>query len=246
MIEKNEIKSQLDLLYKNYLETIFSDKELAEMIDNLILSSPQLLDVETIRGKYLDSDFKLVFVGKETNGWFNRNERLEEGLIKINNQFEKYIFSLKKIYSRHNIGLNYRTPIYLFIDLLIDRLSINKNVGFLLTELLRHDYNGSGLPSKIIDKVAYNNNFILREELEILSPDALIFLTGPTYDRHIKMTFPNAVFKEVAGYSLNQVSFIENIPNVKKAIRIYHPDYHNRLGGDFKYQMTEVINNFLI
>lgn len=239
------IQKQLDNLYLNYLETLFLDKELEEMIENLIVSSPQFLDTETPRGNYIDSEYKVVFIGKETNGWFNANEREKEGLTKINRQFEKYIHSLKKMYSRHNIGANYRSPIYLFIDLLVDKLSELKKTGILLTELLRHDYYCSRLPNEIIDKVAYDNNFILRKELEILKPDALIFLTGPTYDRHITMTYPSAVFKKHEGYSLNQVALIEDIPNIKKAIRIYHPDYHNRLGADFKYEMTEVITKFL-
>lgn len=239
------MQKQLDNLYQTYLETLFSDKEFEEMIENFRVSSPQFLDTETPRGKYLSSEFKVVFIGKETNGWFNDNERKEEGLTQINRQFEKYIHSLKKIYSRHNIGANYRSPIYLFIDLLVERISESKNVGFLLTELLRHDYDCSGLPTDIIAKVAYDNNFILRKELEILKPDALVFLTGPNYDRHITMTYPTAFFQEFKGYSLNQVSVIKNIPNIKMAIRIYHPDYHNILGADFKYEMTKVIAEFL-
>lgn len=117
------MQKQLDNLYQTYLETLFSDKEFEEMIENFRVSSPQFLDTETPRGKYLSSEFKVVFIGKETNGWFNDNERKEEGLTQINRQFEKYIHSLKKIYSRHNIGANYRSPIYLFIDLLVERIS---------------------------------------------------------------------------------------------------------------------------
>lgn len=239
------MQRQLDNLYQNYLKQIFSDKKIEEMIENLIISSPQFLDVETPRGKYLESEFKVVIIGKETNGWFNSNERKEEGLTEINLQFEKYINSLKQLYSQHNIGVNYRSPIYLFIDLLLDKLTESKTTGILLTEMLRHDYKGSGLPNELIEKIAYNNNFILRNELEILNPDALVFLTGPTYDRFITLTYPTAVFHKHEGYALNQVSVIENIPNIKKAIRIYHPDYHNRLGSEFKYEMREVISNFL-
>lgn len=240
------MQRHLDNLYQTYLETIFSDKELEEMIENFIVSSPQFLDTETPRGNYIESEFKVVIIGKETNGWFNANERNEEGLEQINKQFDKYIDTLKKLYSRHNIGANYRSPIYLFIDLLVKRLSEFKKVGILLTEMIRHDYYGSELPNEIISKVAYDNNFILRKELEILNPDALIFLTGPSYDRHITMTYPTAVFQELEGYSLNQVSVIKNIPYIEKAIRIYHPDYHNRLGTNFKYEMTELITKFLI
>ena len=239
------MQKQLDNLYHNYLETLFLDKEIEKLIEDNKLSSPQLLDVETPRGNYLISEYKVLFIGKETNDWFNTVERKNEDLTLINGQFEKYINSLKKLYKSHNIGVKYRSPIYLFIDHLVKKLNESKQTGMLLTELLRHDYNCKGLPQHIIEKVAYKNNFILREEIEVLKPNALIFLTGPNYDKHIKMTYPTAVFKECQDYKFRQVAAIENIPNIEKAIRIYHPDYHNRLGSDFKYKMSELITKFL-
>ena len=45
---------------------------------------------------------------------------------------------------------------------------ILRKPGILLTELLRHDYCGKRLPDNIISKVTYDNNFILRKEIEIL------------------------------------------------------------------------------
>lgn len=239
------MQKQLDNLYHSYLEAIFSDKEIEKMIEDNKLSSPQLLDVETPRGNYLNSEFKVLFIGKETNDWFNSNERYNEGLIPINGQFEKYINSLKKLYKSHNIGVKYRSPIYLFIDHLLKKLNESKQTGMLLTELLRHDYNCKGLPQHLIEKLAYEENSILREEVEILKPNALIFLTGPSYDKHIKMTYPMAVFQECEGYGIRQVAVIENIPNIKKAVRIYHPDYHNRKGANFKHKMVELITKFL-
>jgi hypothetical protein len=114
------VQRQLENLYQNYLETLFSDKELEEMIENHSVSSPQLLDIETPRGNYLDSEYKIILIGKETNGWFNANERKEEGLTHISGQLEKYIHSLKKniFTTQHRSKLSFPNLfIYLFIDL---------------------------------------------------------------------------------------------------------------------------------
>ncbi|WP_192820895.1 hypothetical protein [Rufibacter sp. LB8] len=118
-------------------------------------------------------------------------------------------------------------------------------MGFLLTELLRHDYCCKSPRKEIIDKITFDNNRILRKEIEILNPDALVFLTGPTYDKHIRKTYPMATFSNIDHYPSNQVSIIENIPYINRAIRIYHPDYHKWLGSKFRFEMVDVIKNFL-
>ena len=72
-----------------------------------------------------------------------------------------------------------------------------------------------------------------------------MFLTGPSYDRHLITTYPRAVFQKHENFHVNTVAVIEGIPGIKKAIRIYHPGYHNREGADFKYEMAELLCKFL-
>jgi len=81
----------------------------------------------------------------------------------------------------------------------------------------------------------YFNPLILRE-IEILRPDYLVFFTGPDSDRYISDIFGNPAKKPVAGFSEGELcEFV--IPNVKKAVRTYHPGYlyrqTNRPKDDF-------------
>ena len=235
------MQQQLDNLYLNYLEKIFLDKELEDNIENEDVSAPHLLDIERPNSNWLNSEYKVLFIGKETNGW-NPKDRQKEGLLPINGQFQKYIVSLKNVYK----SLNYTSSIYLFMDILIEKLSEKRKTGFLLTNLLRHDYCQSSLPYELALKVTYDNNYILRKEIEILNPDALVLLSGPHYDRYIEQhTYPMAHFKEFDNYPLNQVKIYENIPNIKKAIRIYHPDAHKYQGAEYRYDMADIICKFL-
>lgn len=241
------MQNQLDELYKQYLNIILSDEEILNLIESYVLSSPQLLDVAAPRSNYTTSDYKVLFIGKETNGWFNQQERNEFNLVSIKGQNMEYLEVLKQIYIRQNIGEKEMSrAIFSFIDLAMDEIKVNSlSTGFLLSETLRHDYKCKGLPNHLALRIAFENNFILREEIKILAPDSLIFLTGPSYDEYIKLTFPKAIFKEYPEYEINQVSIIENIPDVKKALRIYHPGFHSRKGKDFRYEMADVIGKFL-
>ncbi len=235
------MQAKLDNLYKEYLNNILSQKEIVDMIDNDELSSPHLIDVSAKRGNYPNSEFKIVFVGKETSGWFNDKERKETGLFPINGQKDKYLNELKNVYKRINLGETYVSPIYLFIELLMEKIYHKEKVGKLLTNLLRHDAHQGAVSNEWAMKLAYDNNYILRNEIEILKPNALIFLTGPNYDKYIRHTYPDMQFIKYKEYSERQVSILKGIPNIEKAIRIYHPDRHKYEGEIFRHEMVDTI-----
>jgi hypothetical protein len=239
------MQTQLDNLYSDYINRILSETDILEMIENYELSSPLLMDISAARGNYLESEYKILFIGKETNGWFNQREREKVGLLKIEGQNEKYIEELKQLYKRTNIGEKYRKSFFTFIDLLIGRISQNKEVGFTITELLRHDYQCAGASYELATRFAYNNNYILRKEIEILSPNSLIFLTGPNYDKFITHTYPNVEFKSFSNYPIRQVAILEGIPNIDKAVRITHPESHKYKGKQFRHDMVEMISGIL-
>lgn len=240
------MQNELDKLYLEYLDKILSDNEILKEIEENKLSSPQFVDVSTPETKYLTSDFRIVLVGKETFGWVNPKEREEAGLSNINGKNRKYLEELKRIYKAHNLGhrdgSTYNSPIFQFIDLLYNIIVQKRNVpGMILTELLRHDYEQSTMPDVLSDKTMYDNNYILRKELEILNPNAILFLTGPSYDKYIKHTYPDVVFKDINDFNKNEFALLEGIPNIEKAFRIYHPGYINRLGRDYKTNLVEQI-----
>ena len=114
-----------------------------------------------------------------------------------------------------------------------------------MTELIRHDYNGGGAPYEYAIRFAYDNNFILRKEIEILHPNALIFLTGPLYDKYITYSYPNIKYYNFKSFDIRQLAIIDGIPGIEKAIRIYHPDAHKFQGEYFRYEMVEIITNIL-
>lgn len=91
---------ELDVLYKDYLTHILSEKEILAGIENFTLSSPQLIDSSVERGKYIETDYRVLFIGKETNWWFNQTEREKAGLVSIQGKIDIYIEELKSLYRR--------------------------------------------------------------------------------------------------------------------------------------------------
>jgi hypothetical protein len=238
------MQTELDKLYKDYLNYILSEKEILDAIENFTLSSPQLIDVSVQRGKYLESDYKILVIGKETNYWFNKGEREKVGLLSIKDQVDLYIQELKSLYRKHNLGENYRSSIYTFIDLLIEKLLIKRQIGIILTELIHHDFNGGGVSYDLAMKLMYSNNYILRKEIEVMKPNALLFLTGPNYDVFIKHSYPDVKFTKYKDFNVSQISVLQGIPSIEKAIRIYHPDAHKYQGAQFRHDMINAIADY--
>lgn len=239
------MQNELNKAYEEYLEFLFSKPAMLDSIDKYELSSPQFISVDVQRGNYVSSDIKILFVGKETNGWFNKDERVQKGLETIRTNRSKYLEALLWQYREFNLGESWYSPIFQFIDIVRNEFEKQGTMGCLITELIRHDYNGSSLPYDMFREIDRNNNEILRKEIEILNPDILIFLTGPSYDWYITNTYERAEVLPVekTPYRKNQVAKIMGISGVKSSFRIYHPDYHNRLGAQFKYDMAKLIYN---
>jgi hypothetical protein len=238
------IQDQLNGIYMEYLDQLYENTEMLDSIDKYELSSPLFLSVDTDRGNYVAGSLRMLFVGKETNGWFNPEERRLANLSSIKSKKEEYLQALVQHYRRFNLGYKQRmSALWRFLDIVKGEFSQKVDLGFLWTNLIRHDYLCKAMPFDLFQKIDFHSNQILRKEIEILKPDILIFLTGPSYDWYITHTFTHARIFAMhnSKYSARQVAVVEGMPNVKHALRIYHPSYHDRLGAHFKREMSEII-----
>jgi hypothetical protein len=235
----NQIQKQLNELYLNYLTTILKDNEIYEGIVNHTISSPLFINSEVKVGKYFESDLKFLYVGKENNGWFNEKDRKRSGLDDDIQNTEKYLNDLLNLYYCFNIGTNYKSPIFTFFDVLVDKARTEKpKTGFLYSNLLRIDCSKSEyLKNKVF---AIDNNNILLKEIEILKPDVIIFATG-TYDGFLKSTFKGVKYGTTINRKINEYSLLQHPLLPEKSIRIYHPDYHSRKGADYRWLLAEDI-----
>jgi len=243
----NDLQKQLNDLYFDYLKTIFTDKELFQQVLNFEISSPIFLDCNAEFGNYLDSNFKILYVGKETNYWFNEKEREDSGLLTDISNYEKYIQALTDLYKTFNIGHNYKRAIFTFMDIFVEKFrNINGKTGILWTNLLRHDYYGNGkVPPEVEQKITFDKNYIFRKEVEVLKPDAIVFVTGPNYDHIIENTFVGLKKVTIENESEREICFLEHENLPKKTIRVYHPDYHWRINAEYRWNLVEQLTELI-
>jgi hypothetical protein len=161
---------------------------------------------------YWASEVKVAFVGQETHGW----PSVEDNRM----QMQEYLdFNLGEKY--------YASPFWSVIRKLELSLT-DSNYSSAWLNLNRFDQAG-GVPSGENKEVLSKLDYLLIEELKIISPDIVIFLTGPSYDSRLFKLLPGSM--QVVG-DLNERQLCRLNSDVLPAnlFRTYHPNYLRRSG----------------
>ncbi len=226
------------------LKNLYSSKwgKINEMLQSFNEDDPE--DLENLAthplliktdDEYAKADLKVMFFGQETNEWngvFEEYADLESVLAVYED------FYLKRGYEQ------YGKPFWNFIRNLKSTQS-TKKIGYIWNNVLKIGKSESGTPQQGLIKYTIDYFNVIPQEIEILKPNVLLFLSGHTYDDHIRKTIGNFSIVPIDGFSTNELCILkfDNI-TVDLAIRTYHPGYLQRL-GERRMNITETIVNLI-
>lgn len=169
------LNQQLRVIYEPYLAHLYSQDWPADV------SAPLLMHVFE---DYARMPRKVLFVGQETHGW--------DYLAK-----QPTVDTLQHMYASFDLGKHadygdskkpryLRSPFWNFCRSCFHRLNSDSNVerktnGFLWTNISKFDSN-STTPHPDLQERNRLGFELLKQELAILQPDVVVFLTGTKYD----------------------------------------------------------------
>jgi len=232
----NNIQKNLDSLYDSYLDSILGNADIVEGISSSKYSSPLFISLDVKNGYIKDKKYKMLYVGQQTNGWFDKKDW--NGL-NINNH-KDYREALKTLYYEFNFGdrlygKKYSGYLWQFQQLLTAKINDENqnNCGIIWSNLVRLDENLNKInENDMLEKIAINNNEILRKEIEIIQPDIVVFVTGYSYDWLLKKTFNDIQFHQSdnGNLNINKLAILQSEFLPKYSFRTYHPRalYQNR------------------
>lgn len=112
---------------------------------------------------------------------------------------------------------------------------------------MRHDSYGEGKVLKDVEKkITFDNNYIFRKEVEILKPDAIVFVTGPNYDYILENTFLGLKKVHVNEEDdEREICFFKHRDLPEKSIRVYHPSYIYRQGEEYIKLLLEQLKELI-
>ncbi len=217
---KMDLNNNLRKIYEPYLEEV--KRSLLEYPKHF--SYPLLMHCFD---DFYEAKRKLLIVGKETFSW--------QGILSA----EVTLDTIIKGYKEFKLGQNYYNSPFWRFSLSLQNI-LNGNVlplGFLWTNFSKLDYNKTSPPARLIKQNPKIFGFdLLVEELNIVKPDILVFLTNwnNEYGWQFERVF-NGVQYETLKEGYLYLCKHHLLP--KKTFLTWHPN-----GLQYKGKFSEVLN----
>lgn len=181
------------------------------------LSNPHLIKVPPA---YEKAQVKLLIVGqqaREWGGYFNGQPT------------PQLVDNLMKVYETFELGKSVPSPFWQAAHEIYARVNPDGPAGgFVWTNVIKIDQDGQR-PIPPVVEACLNTFGLLPEEIEILKPDVVVFLTGPYYDADLQLLFPGVEFRSVCqDIPIHHLAQVVHPRLPDKSFRIYHPGYLRR------------------
>lgn len=236
LFEKNEKSRELlewfnnDKQNQELLKLYNSKNEVIKEIEELnkeLKCRPLALLLPSVPQNYQKSKYQIMAIGQELNGGYGiRSEPRITMLDNLRGQsFDDlsrrgfFSFPAELCHAVNEIGgkLNRKEIRSYFVWAEIRKFSYHKKID-----------SKSKAPRTQLNKEVQNlidTKFnILEDEIRIINPDIVLFLTGHNYDNYIEKQLSGVDFKAVKGYKEKQFARVEHKVLPEKSFRIYHPN----------------------
>lgn len=220
----------------------------------LLIDIGQWVDDVQNESWYTDADLKVMVFGQETNEWAGECDDFGTPPSKVfdpgislgavcgvyENFYKSHYTGKEMLYN----GNRYGSFHYGFNKLMaaFNQHFPDRNIAFVWNNIVKiGKAKDRGFPCNDIYDIERKHFDVIKEEVGILQPDVIVFLTG-TYDERIKDVFGNVTFEPVAPFARNEVAKVSlpefNIP----AFRTSHPSARLQK-GEMERRYECIINN---
>jgi hypothetical protein len=179
--------NEQDLLNRFYLQELQAARVSFDEAALAHLSHPFMLHANP---EYLSAPIRVMFVGKETNGWL-------EGLGKLDVFYKDVRVGVEHCVSRHRWQYergSWNTPFLRMLTKVANELQLAGRAAVLWINLLKCDWDRGRTDSRVAighsDALGGLSARLFRAEVEILQPDFILFACGAGYDHAIKASLP--------------------------------------------------------
>lgn len=204
---------------------------------------------------YTDADLRVMVFGQETNSWVGKNDDFgtpPSPVFSPDISIEAVMGIYEDFYASyyHDGTFSYNGPRYgtfhygfnQFASLLNARFP-GKRVAYVWNNIVKiGKAQGAGFCGPEIYALEREHFPVIREEIDILKPDLLLFLTG-TYDERIRDNWQDVQFPALSPYAANEVAQMVSSGISVPAYRTNHPSARLPKGKmEARYQA--IVNDF--
>ena len=183
---------------------------------------------------YNDFSNKIMIFGQETNSWCGECGDKSA----FSNKLEKSIQIYQQFYLDGGIN-RYKGPFWNEFKRIKNQVSKTKNAVIVWNNINKIGRIGKG-NLQPINKIQFENFNVIRDEIRLLKPNIIIFLTGHDYDFFIENNLGKFSKKEIKD-NLYELDFGDEFKNTK-FYKTFHPNglYFKKIN---KIVIPELIKN---
>lgn len=223
------INNTLTELYRKHWDTLHQKGKALTIPP----ANPLLLCVN--EEEYEAADKKIMICGQETWGWSGWEQSIE-ATIEVYRKF----FLNKEFYPGYGKSAFWKA--FRYFENELTRAFSDQKLTFVwqnISKIGRNDKKTGVTPEiRQLERECFP---VFSEEMRVLAPDIIIFLTGPHRDLDIFFHFPKAEFKSVNDRVRRWCRIYQkDLPDV--TVRTYHPSYYR----GFNNSLKEIILNEIV
>lgn len=219
------INSQLKEVYNNYWPGLVSAADSLKAAP-IKPANPLLIRID--EKAYEKSDLKIMYCGQETYGWGGSSKGQSalgaKSVDELAATYEKYF--TEGGYKEKEQGKRVFWRAVKKFDQALKSAFPDRNIYSIWNNISKIGIADRKGMHASIRELEHKHFPVFRDELKLLKPDLVIFMTGPNRDADIRFNLPDAVFSEVPGeITKRALARVESSDLTRPAIRLYHPAY---------------------
>lgn len=205
------------------------------------LSPPLLLSVPDA---WVKSTARILLMGQETGTWiwakgdkryswpFAPLRQLgdfvanEDAVAALMHAYQLFDFSRASPPNRNS-------PFWSAYRRVRDSVERKEERSVLWSNVFKVDLDGGSVlraTARELEEVYSLQRGLVREEMRILKPRAVVFFTGPDYDNAVNQAFPSCEWTAIGDHSVRTLARVSHPDLPACALRTYHPSYLRRAG----------------
>jgi hypothetical protein len=215
------LNKQLKELYASKWDVVIAALlEIENVEESMKPTNPYLLYIKD-EDEWINADFRVMIFGQQTNNWHDSPCKNIEDVLK---KYDVFFNDGSQSY-----GGQFWNGFYRFKDMLNKKYP-DKKTCFLSNNIVKIEKRGKkGHQTSNVRDVEDKYFHVIPDEIRILQPNVLLFVTGPFYDNCVKKNFNGVVYSSIEPYKERQLAKL-SIPDIDFAFRTYHPNYLWRTG----------------
>ena len=181
-------------------------------------TSPMLLCFDEV--EFSQADKRIMICGQETWEWDEFGSSMEDCM-----ESYKSFFIDGEFYDGYGVSAFWKA--FRFFESQFSRIFEGQKIQFIWQNLAKIGRNDGA--TGVTDEIrSLEREYlpVFRDEMKLLQPDVVLFLTGPNRDHDIKFHFPNADFQQAGDEpNLRRRAFVSSADLPPATLRLYHPSY---------------------